>query len=85
MQMIPIIERSVKVLVEVVGDAADTGRSVDMCKTFTLFSMETILATAFGRVIDVQREEADVMTEAAANFFEKFNGNMSLGLFLFSK
>ena len=38
MQMISSIERSVKVLVEVVGDAADPGRSVDTGKMiYTLF------------------------------------------------
>lgn len=31
--------------------------------------METILATAFGRVIDIQRGESDQLTEAAATIF----------------
>ena len=34
--------------------------------------METILATAFGRVIDIQRGESSQLTEAAA---EIFSGN----------
>ena len=31
--------------------------------------METILATAFGRVIDIQRGESSELTEAAADVF----------------
>ena len=31
--------------------------------------METILATAFGRVIDFQRGEADELTKACTTFF----------------
>ena len=31
--------------------------------------MESILATAFGRVIDVQKGESNAITEAAATFF----------------
>ena len=33
--------------------------------------METILATAFGRKIDIQRGEADELTKAASSFFEQ--------------
>ena len=36
------------------------------CQSFT---METILATAFGRVIDVQRGEADELTKACTSLF----------------
>ena len=32
--------------------------------------METILATAFGRVIDIQRGEADELTKASASLSE---------------
>ena len=32
--------------------------------------METILGTAFGRVIDVQKGESSVLTEAAAIVFD---------------
>ena len=31
--------------------------------------METVLATAFGRVIDLQRGEADQLTDACATIF----------------
>ena len=33
------------------------------------FTMESILAAAFGRVIDIQRGEADEVTEAAKGIF----------------
>ena len=38
--------------------------------TYKLFTMETILATAFGRVIDIQRGEADELTKASASISE---------------
>ena len=84
--MIPIIEKCKNVLMEVVGEAADTGRSVDISKIFGNFTMETIMATAFGRSVDVQRGEADVMTESVKSLFECFHGStMPFGLFLISK
>ena len=84
--MIPIIERNEKILMEVVGEAADTGRSVDISQIFSCFTMETIMATAFGRVVDVQRGEADIMTDAVKSLLKWFNGNtMQFGLFLISK
>ena len=38
--------------------------------TYKLFTMETILATAFGRVIDIQQGEADELTKASASISE---------------
>ena len=37
--------------------------------------METIFATAFGRVIDIQRNESDKLTEAAAVIFGSVREN----------
>lgn len=37
--------------------------------------METILAVAFGRVVAVQRGEADSLTEAAEHIFGYIQGN----------
>ena len=37
--------------------------------------METILATAFGRVINLQRGEGDKLTEAAGVLFSGFQEN----------
>ena len=38
-------------------------------RLYGLFTMETILATAFGRVINLQRGEANQLTQAAAAVF----------------
>ena len=44
------------------------------------------MATAFGRSVDVQRGEADVMTESVKSLFECFHGStMPFDLFLISK
>ena len=41
-------------------------------RIFGSFTMETILATGFGRIIDIQKGESDKLTEAAAVIFEIF-------------
>lgn len=38
-------------------------------RTYGSFTMETILATAFGRVIDIQRGESDELTAAVDSIF----------------
>ena len=40
-----------------------------ICRVYGLFTLETLIATAFGRYVDLQRGEADQLTEAAAEFF----------------
>ena len=51
--------------------------------TYKLFTMETILATAFGRVIDIQRGEADELTKASASLSEAaLEGGDTLDLIL---
>ncbi len=40
-------------------------------RVFGLFTMETIIATAFGRVIDIQGGENDELTNAASNIFQQ--------------
>ena len=43
--------------------------SISVFRTYGSFTMETILATAFGRVIDIQRGESDDLTRAVDDFF----------------
>ena len=42
-------------------------------RIFGQFTMETILATAFGRQVNVLKGEGDELTEAAAGLFSKFS------------
>ena len=44
-------------------------------RIFGQFTMETILATAFGRQVNVLKGEGDELTEAAAAVFSDFNNN----------
>lgn len=37
--------------------------------------METILASAFGRLVEIQKGESDQLTKAAAIIFESFHEN----------
>ena len=43
--------------------------------------METIFATAFGRVIDIQRNKSDPLVEAGATIFGTFTEDSSGGEF----
>ena len=36
-----------------------------LCRVYGSFTMETLIATAFGRYVNIQRGEADQLTEAA--------------------
>lgn len=38
-------------------------------RTYGSFTMETIIATAFGRLVDLQKGQSDELTEAAARLF----------------
>ena len=41
-------------------------------RIYRRYSMETIIATAFGRVINVQRNESDELAEAGISLFGSF-------------
>ena len=43
--------------------------SLVIIRTYGSFTMETILATAFGRVVDIQRGESDDLTRAVDSIF----------------
>ena len=47
-------------------------------RIFGQFTMETILATAFGRQVNVLKGEGDELTEAAAGLFLNFNNFLIL-------
>ena len=46
-------------------------------RTYSSFTMETILATAFGRVVDIQRGESDDLTKAVDSIFRRIQEGSS--------
>ena len=69
-QMEPLIAESVSRLLVKFEKAADSGKSVDVFEYFGRFTMEVILASAFGRYKDIQStEERDKLTESADAIF----------------
>ena len=65
--MEPLIADSVSRLLVKFEKAADSGKSVDVFEYFGRYTMEVILASAFGRYKDIQStEERDKLTEAVA-------------------
>ena len=52
--------------------------SLVLIRTYGSFTMETILATAFGRVVDIQRGESDDLTRAVDSIFRSLQEGGSL-------
>ena len=48
-----------------------TNGIICFCRTYGSFTMETIIATAFGRNIDIQGGEADELTRVVKAFFSQ--------------
>ena len=88
--MVPLVKKSSDVLLEIVQELAESGKSVDihkfintsvhivtlhiimlyiMHRVYGAFTMETLIATAFGQYSNVQRGEADGITDGASAFF----------------
>ena len=66
-QMEPLIADSVSRLLMNFEKAAESGRSVDVSEYFGRYTMEVILASAFGRQMDIQSsEERNKLTGAIA-------------------
>ena len=65
--MEPLIAESVSRLLAKFEKAAESGKSVDVFEYFGRYTMEVILASAFGRYKDIQSlKERDKLTEALA-------------------
>lgn len=67
--MLPIIKESSDVLIDIMGEYAENGKSVDVFKAFSSFTLEIMIATAFGQRVAIQRGEADKLTQAIQTFF----------------
>ena len=76
--MVPLIDDHCKTLVEKLGEYEDTNKSVEVFDVFGKLTMEIIIATAFGRIIDIQRGESDQLVDAVKTFF----GGTTEGQFL---
>ena len=69
-QMEPLIAESVSRLLAKFEKAAESGKSVDVLEYFGRYTMEVILASAFGRYKDIQSvKERDKLAEAADAIF----------------
>ena len=68
--MEPLIAESVSRLLAKFEKAAESGKSVDVFEYFGRYTMEVILASAFGRYKDIQSvKERDKLAEAADAIF----------------
>ncbi|XP_064405389.1 cytochrome P450 3A24-like [Halichondria panicea] len=67
--MVPQIEKSVETLADIFREQADSAESVNVCRIFGNYTMETILMMAFGQSVDIQRGESDEIVEAARKIF----------------
>ena len=53
-------------------------------RIYVSFTMESILAAAFGRAVDMQRGEADEVTEAAREVFDSGKGKLFMMIIMLS-
>ena len=67
--MAPLMVDRCKTLVNILAEYADTNKSINVFDTFGKLSLETVIAAAFGRVIDIQKGESDELVEAAKEIF----------------
>ncbi|XP_019850488.1 PREDICTED: cytochrome P450 3A24-like isoform X3 [Amphimedon queenslandica] len=67
--MVPLIEKSCHTLDEVFSDISTKGNSTELFRIFGHFTMEVILATAFGCQVNILKGEGNSLTEAAAGIF----------------
>ncbi len=68
--MEPLIAESVSRLLAKFEKAAESGKSVDVFEYFGRYTMEVILASAFGRYKDIQSvKERDKLAESADAIF----------------
>ena len=73
-QMEPLIADSLSRLLAKFETLADSGKSMDVCEYFGRFTMEVILASAFGRYKDIQStEERNKLTDALATALGSIN------------
>ena len=55
-----------------------------MSRTYVAFTLESILAAAFGREVDLQRGEADEATKAAREVFDTGKGKLFMTIIMLS-
>ncbi|XP_064405639.1 cytochrome P450 3A24-like isoform X2 [Halichondria panicea] len=68
--MVPLLQKSVESLGKIIDESADANQSVEVYKLYGNFTMETILATAFGRSVDIQGGESDQIVDISRMFFD---------------
>ena len=78
--MAPLIADHCQTLVEVLGEYANTNKSVEVFHTFGKLAMEIIIAAAFGHLIDIQRGENDQLVEAMQLIFSNIAEGQKLNI-----
>lgn len=70
-QVTPLVQQSAKTLCKKLEQIAKTGEIVDMWRTYGKFTMEVILATAFGVQADIQNDPHEQYTSNAEVLFKQ--------------
>uniref|UniRef100_A0A1X7UPL1 Cytochrome P450 n=1 Tax=Amphimedon queenslandica TaxID=400682 RepID=A0A1X7UPL1_AMPQE len=71
--MMPLVDKSINCLCSVLEDINKKGQSVNVHKIYAQFTLETILAVAFGSEVNVLKGEGSALSEAANGFFTDLN------------
>ena len=78
--MAPLIRDRCHSLESVLAEHADTDQSVNVFDIFGKLSLETVIAAAFGRVVDIQRGESDELVNAVKEIFAVVNEGAQLSV-----
>ena len=78
--MAPLVVERCKTLLEILEQSANTEESVEVHRLFGNLTMEIIIASAFGRIIDIQRGESDELVEAAKAIFSGTSEGQQLSI-----
>jgi cytochrome P450 family 3 subfamily A len=76
--MIPLIEKSCVNLNEKIKGLSEGNQSIEMWRIFGQFTMETVLATAFGCQVNILKGEGNELTEIATGVFTNLSNSFLL-------
>ncbi|XP_011408932.2 PREDICTED: cytochrome P450 3A31-like, partial [Amphimedon queenslandica] len=77
--MMPLIEKSCKTLNTVMEEISNKGQSFNILKLYNKFTLEVMLAVAFGSEVHLLKGEGSLLAEAAAGLFYDIDESIFVG------
>ncbi|XP_019852631.1 PREDICTED: thromboxane-A synthase-like [Amphimedon queenslandica] len=77
--MMPLIEKSCQTLNTVMEEISNKGQSFNILKLYNKFTLEVMLAVAFGSEVHLLKGEGSLLAEAAAGLFNDIDESVFVG------